>query len=142
MAIAILRTRLPLGIVLAVLLICLSAVSFSLAADETAVKVQTLRQTGKQLLEVGYEQYQRGMYDQAKETLHKAAEYKEYLSVSDASKLDLLLSKLSSQPSPQVQPSVDQNTTADKTEPVASEQATPVAAGGTSAAGAASAARC
>ena len=126
MTIAISRARLPLGIVLAALLICLLAVSFSLAADETAVKVQTLRQTGKQLLEVGYEQYQRGMYDQAKETLHKAAGYKEYLSVSDASKLDLLLSKLSSQPSPQVQPPVDQNTTAGKIEPAASEQVAPV----------------
>jgi type II secretory pathway component GspD/PulD (secretin)/tetratricopeptide (TPR) repeat protein len=122
-AIVILKTRLSMCIILAVLLICLSAVSFNLAADETAVKIQTLRQMGKQLLEVGDEQYQRGMYDQAKETLRKAAGYKEYLSVSDADKLDLLLSKLSSQPSSPVQPPADQNTTADKTESVASEQA-------------------
>ena len=126
MIIAISRAKLPLGIILVALLICLPAVSFSFAADETAVKVQTLRQTGKQLLEVGCEQYQRGMYDQAKETLQKAAGYKEYLSISDASKLDLLLGKLGSQPSPQTQPPVDQNTAAGKTESAASEQATPV----------------
>ena len=126
MAIAISRARLPLGIVLAALLICLPAISFSFAADETAAKVQTLRQMGKQLLEVGCEQYQRGMYDQARETLQKAAGYKEYLSVSDIGKLDSFLSKLSSQSSPQTQPPVDQNTTAGKTEPAASEQAAPV----------------
>jgi Flp pilus assembly secretin CpaC len=66
------------------------------------------------------------MYDNAKETLGKVAEYKEYLSISDVSKLDLLLGKLSSQPSPQVQPPVDQNTTEGKTEPAASEQVAPV----------------
>lgn len=122
MAIGIFRAKLPLGIVLAVLLICLPVVSLNFAADETNVKAQTLCQTGKQLLEVGCEQYRRGMYDNAKETLQKAVAYKEYLSVSDASKLDALLEKLGSQPSPQVQQPVDQNTTAGKTEPAASKQ--------------------
>jgi len=99
-AIAISKARLPLGIVLAILLVCLPAVSLSFAADEKDVKVQTLRQTAKQLLDVGYEQYRRGMYDNARETLGKAAAYREYLSVSDVSKLDTLLERLSSQPSP------------------------------------------
>jgi Flp pilus assembly secretin CpaC/tetratricopeptide (TPR) repeat protein len=99
-AIAVSRARLPLGIVLAILLVCLPAVSLSFAADKKDVKVQTLRQTGRQLLDVGYEQYRRGMYDNARETLGKAAAYREYLSVSDASKLDTLLEKLGSQPAP------------------------------------------
>jgi type II secretory pathway component GspD/PulD (secretin) len=121
-AIAIFRVRLSLGIVLAVLLICLSAVSLGFAADEKDAKVQTLRQTGKQLLDVGYEQYRRGMYDNAKETLGKAAAYRQYLSVSDASKLDTLLEKLSSQSRPDVNQisgqSVEQITPVQPTEPV------------------------
>ena len=100
MVISVSRARLPLGIVLAILLVCLPAVSLSFAADEKDIKVQTLRQTAKQLLDVGYEQYRRGLYDNARETLGKAAAYREYLSVSDASKLDTLLEKLSSQPAP------------------------------------------
>ncbi len=100
MTIAISRAGLPLGIVLAILLVCLPAVSLSFAADEENVKVQTLRQMGKQLLDVGSEQYRRGMIDNARETLGKAAAYREYLSVSDASKLDMLLEKLGSQPAP------------------------------------------
>lgn len=143
MAIGILRARLPLGIALLALLICLSAVSLNFAADEKDVKVQTLRQTGKQLLDVGYEQYRRGMYDNAKETLGKAAAYKEYLSVSDASKLDALLEKLGSQPTSdanqapkqniaaqeesaavqRAEPNViEQPTTIQQTEPVITEQ--------------------
>ena len=143
MAIGISRARLPLGIALLALLICLSAVSLNFAADEKDVKVQTLRQTGKQLLDVGYEQYRRGMYDNAKETLGKAAAYKEYLSVSDASKLDALLEKLGSQPTSdanqapkqniaaqeesaavqQAEPNViEQPTTIQQTEPVITEQ--------------------
>ncbi len=143
MAIGISRARLPLGIILLALLICLSAVSLNFAADEKDVKVQTLRQTGKQLLDVGYEQYRRGMYDNAKETLGKAAAYKEYLSVSDASKLDALLEKLGSQPTSdanqapkqniaaqeesaavqQAEPNViEQPTTIQQTEPVITEQ--------------------
>jgi type II secretory pathway component GspD/PulD (secretin) len=98
--IAILRARLSVGVFLAILLVCLPAISLSFAADEKDVKVQTLRQTAKQLLDVGYEQYHRGMYDNARETLGKAAAYREYLSVSDVSKLDTLLERLSSQPVP------------------------------------------
>lgn len=109
MAIGISRARLPLGITLLALFICLSAVSLNFAADEKDVKVQTLRQTGKQLLDVGYEQYRRGMYDNAKETLGKAAAYKEYLSVSDASKLDALLEKLGSQPTSDANQAPKQN---------------------------------
>ncbi|MCX5634123.1 MAG: hypothetical protein NTW93_10690 [Phycisphaerae bacterium] len=126
MAIAILRARLSLGIVLAVLLICLSAVSLGFAADEKDAKVQTLRQTGKQLLDVGYEQYRRGMYDNAKETLGKAAAYRQYLSVSDASKLDTLLEKLSSPSRPDVNQisgqGVEQTIPVHQTEPVVVEQ--------------------
>ena len=72
------------------------------AADDTSARAQTMRQTGKQILEVGYEQYRRGMYDDAKATLEKAAAYRQYLSVSDASKLDELLEQLSAQPTASV----------------------------------------
>jgi type II secretory pathway component GspD/PulD (secretin) len=126
-AIAIFRARLSLGIVLAVLLICLLAVSFGFAADEKDAKVQTLRQTGKQLLDVGSEQYRRGMYDNAKETLSKAAAYKQYLSVSDASKLDTLLEKLSSQSRSDVNQisgrSVEQTTPVQQIQPQAQQPA-------------------
>jgi type II secretory pathway component GspD/PulD (secretin) len=90
-----------------------STVSLSLAASDASSKAQTMRQTGKQILDVGYEQYRRGMYSEAKATLEKAATYREYLSVSDVSKLDELLKKLSTQPSaPAKQPAV-QNTAAE-----------------------------
>jgi tetratricopeptide (TPR) repeat protein len=85
-------------VILTALLIFGFAVSFSSAADDTSARAQTMRQTGKQILEVGYEQYRRGMYDDAKATLEKAAAYRQYLSVSDASKLDELLKQLSTQP--------------------------------------------
>ncbi len=126
MAIAISRARLPVGIVLAILLVCLPAVSLSFAADEKDTKVQTLRQTGKQLLDVGYEQYHRGMYDNARETLGKAAAYREYLSVSDASRLDTLLERLSSQPSPDANQvsgrGIEKPAVVPQTEPVITEQ--------------------
>ena len=126
MAITILRARLSLGILLAILLVCLPAVSLTFAADEKDAKVQTLRQTGKQLLDVGYEQYQRGMYDSARETLGKAAIYREYLSVADASKLDGLLEKLRSLPSRDVNQvsgrNLEQPIPVQQTEPVIVEQ--------------------
>ena len=140
MVIAILRARLSVGAFLAILLVCLPAVSLSFAADEKDAKVQALRQTGKQLLDVGSEQYRRGMYDSARETLGKAAAYREYLSVSDAGKLDTLLKELSSQSRsdanqvseqpvekssvvPQPEPNVSaQPTTTPQTEPVVVEQ--------------------
>ncbi|MDD5135038.1 MAG: hypothetical protein PHP01_06485 [Phycisphaerae bacterium] len=93
------RVKLHIYIVLTAMIISLSAVSLVFAEDQASAKVQALRQTGKQLLDVGYEQYRRGMYDSAKTTLDKAAVYKNYLSVSDASKLEELLVKLNSQPS-------------------------------------------
>ncbi|MGA2916434.1 MAG: hypothetical protein ABSE89_10455 [Sedimentisphaerales bacterium] len=122
MAIAILRTRLSLGIILAILLVCMPAVSLSFAADEKDAKVQTFRQMGKQLLDVGYEQYRRGMMDNAKETLGKAAAYREYLSVSDASKLDSLLEKLRSVPARDANQVPEQNIE----QPVPAQKAKPV----------------
>jgi type II secretory pathway component GspD/PulD (secretin) len=122
------RVRLHIFIVLTAMIISLSAVSLVFAEDQANAKVQALRQTGKQLLDVGYEQYRRGMYDSAKTTLDKAAGYKDYLSVSDASKLEELLGKLNSQPSQPSQPSspvVDQNTTAEPAvveQPIAAQQ--------------------
>ncbi|MDD5011873.1 MAG: hypothetical protein PHQ00_07100, partial [Phycisphaerae bacterium] len=97
----VLTARWHLAVILTALLILGFAASFSSAADETSARVQTMRQTGKQILEVGYEQYRRGMYDDAKATLEKAAAYRQYLSVSDASKLDELLEQLSTQPTSQ-----------------------------------------
>jgi type II secretory pathway component GspD/PulD (secretin) len=100
-------------IVLTALFIFGSTVSLSLAASDASSKAQTMRQTGKQILDVGYEQYQRGMYSQAKATLERAATYREYLSVSDVSKLDDLLKKLSAQPSPPAKQPAVQNTAAE-----------------------------
>lgn len=99
-------------ILTALIIVCLVA-SFSPAADGTSSKAQTMRQTGKQILEVGYEQYRRGMYGDAKATLDKASAYREYLSISDASKLDELLAKLGSQPSPPVNQPASQSTAAE-----------------------------
>jgi len=90
-----------LGVILAALFIFGSAISLGLAADDASAKAQAMRQTGKQILDVGYEQYQRGLHDQAKVTLQKAAAYRDYLSVSDVSKLDELLTELDSQSGPQ-----------------------------------------
>ncbi|MBN1787893.1 MAG: hypothetical protein JW806_05800 [Sedimentisphaerales bacterium] len=102
MTIGISRAKLLIGVVL-VLLISLPVIAPVFAADEVTVKVQTLRQAGKQLLDVGYEQYKRGMYDGARQTLGKAAQYRQYLSIADASKLDELLKKLHAQPGQSVQ---------------------------------------
>lgn len=90
------RAKLCLCIVLAAI-ISLPVVSSVSAAEQDSAKVQALRQTGKQLLDVGSEQYRRGTYDAAKITINKAAVYKEYLSTSDVAKLDELLGKLNSQ---------------------------------------------
>jgi Flp pilus assembly secretin CpaC/tetratricopeptide (TPR) repeat protein len=90
-----------LGVILAALFIFGSAASLGLTADDASAKAQAMRQTGKQIFEIGYEQYQRGMHDQAKVTLQKAAAYRDYLSASDVSKLDELLGELDSQSSPQ-----------------------------------------
>jgi Flp pilus assembly secretin CpaC/tetratricopeptide (TPR) repeat protein len=103
------RVKLHIYIVLTAMIISLSAVSFVFAEDQANAKAQALRQTGKQLLDVGSEQYRRGMYDSAKTTLDKAAAYKDYLSTSDASKLEEILGKLNSQLS---NLAVDQNTPA------------------------------
>lgn len=120
-SIGISTARWHVRVILTVLLILGLTASLSLAASDTATKAQTMRQTGKQILEVGYEQYRRGMYDDAKTTLEKAAAYRQYLSVSDASKLDELLEQLSSQPSPPVsQP--EQVIVEQQTEPVIVEQ--------------------
>ncbi|MCD4831579.1 MAG: hypothetical protein K8R02_07225 [Anaerohalosphaeraceae bacterium] len=64
------------------------------AANDESYRLQALRQTGKQLLEIGYEQYRRGMYDSAFISLSKAEKYKDYLSIADSSKLSTLLSKV------------------------------------------------
>jgi type II secretory pathway component GspD/PulD (secretin) len=100
-------------VILTALFIFGSTVSLGLAASEASSKAQTMRQTGKQILDVGYEQYQRGMYSEAKATLDKAATYREYLSVSDVSKLDELLKKLSTQPSPPAKQPAVQSTAAE-----------------------------
>jgi len=112
-SISVLMTRWSMRVILTALFIFGSTVSLSLAASEASSKAQTMRQTGKQILDVGYEQYQRGMYSEAKTTLDKAATYREYLSVSDVSKLDELLKKLSTQPSPPVKQPAVQNTAAE-----------------------------
>ena len=121
MTIGISRAKLLIGVLLA-LLIYLPAVSPGFASDEVAVKVQTLRQAGQQLLDIGYEQYLRGMYNGARRTLSKAAEYKQYLSISDASKLDELLKKLNVQPIQEVQPAQQK---AKQSQPVVVEQQAP-----------------
>lgn len=92
-------TKLRLVIILAAIIISLPAISYVSAAEQDSAKVQALRQTGKQLLDVGSEQYRRGTYDAAKVTINKAAVYKEYLIASDAARLDELLGKLNSQTS-------------------------------------------
>ena len=91
------RAKLCLFIILAAIIIYLPVVSSVSAAEQDSAKVQALRQTGKQLLDVGSEQYRRGKYDTARVTVNKAAVYKEYLIASDAAKLDELLGKLNSQ---------------------------------------------
>ena len=98
MSIGISKAKVFFIAIVAMLLYCM-LISSVVAADDTSAKAQTMRQTGKQLLEIGYEHYRRGMYDEAKSTLEKASAYKDYLSISDASKLDELLVKLNSQPS-------------------------------------------
>ena len=93
------RAKLRLFIILMAIIISLPVVSSVSAAEQDTAKIQALRQTGKQLLDVGSEQYRRGTYDAAKITINKAAVYKEYLVASDAARLDELLGKLNSQTS-------------------------------------------
>jgi len=71
----------------------LTAGSVSVFADDS-VKARALRQTGKQLLQVGAEQYKRGLYESAQATLLKAAKYREYLSVADSARLNTLLEQV------------------------------------------------
>lgn len=64
------------------------------AADKNPGRIPALRQAGEQLLNIGKEQYRRGMYESASITLSKAEKYKKYLSVADSSELKVLLSKV------------------------------------------------
>ena len=93
--------RWPMKVILTALLVFCLAVSFTFAADETPAKARAMQQTGKQILDVAYEQYQRGKSDDAKATLQRAIPYRDYLSVSDTNRLDELAKKLDVQPGPQ-----------------------------------------
>ena len=75
-------------ILLFVLLLCQSVPA------KNASKVETNRQIAKQLLLIGEEQYQRGLYSDAQLTLLKAAQYKEYLEARDVKNLNNILSKV------------------------------------------------
>ncbi len=65
------------------------------ATANTAAKEKVFKQTGKELLDVGQEQYRRGQLDKAQITLMRAAKYKEYLDAEDAAVLNELLSAVS-----------------------------------------------
>lgn len=57
-------------------------------------KIEAYSQTANQLLKIGGEQYQRGLYKDAQLSLLKAAQYKEYLGAGDVKKLNILLGKV------------------------------------------------
>lgn len=74
--------------VLLILLLC-----GSVFAQDTS-KTETYNQIAKQLLQIGNEQYQRGLYKDAQLTLLKAAQYKEYLAAKDVKELNSLVAKV------------------------------------------------
>jgi len=71
------------------ILLMLSGLVFAKAS-----KIEAYGQIAKQLLQVGGEQYQRGLYKDAQLSLLKAAQYKEYLGARDIKKLNRLMGKV------------------------------------------------
>ncbi|NIA17165.1 MAG: hypothetical protein GWO86_02335, partial [Planctomycetes bacterium] len=103
-------------VLLFVLLLCRSVFA------QSASKVETNRQIAKQLLLIGQEQYQRGLYSDAQLTLLKAAQYKEYLASGDVKNLNNILSRVIAKVS-------EENTTRnvqDATEEEEQQQVSPV----------------
>jgi len=108
------KVRLPFGVILAAIFIVCVTNSLNLAADDTAAKQQAMQQTGKQLLDVASEQYQRGMYEDARATVRKVEPFRNYLSKSDLNRLDELTKSLDIKPdSGEVNQPVAQNIAAE-----------------------------
>jgi type II secretory pathway component GspD/PulD (secretin) len=82
-----------LWVVLAVLILFLLLPSFVKASEESD-KAAALRSVAQQLIDVGAEQYKRGYYSAAQQTLERAGENKQYLSDSDQKRLADLLGKI------------------------------------------------
>ena len=94
MSIGVSKLRWPLGVVLASVIIICSAASLDWAAENNTAKQQAMQQQGKQFLDIASEQYGRGLNEDAKATVRKAENYKDYLSISDQSRLQYLLESL------------------------------------------------
>lgn len=97
MSIGVSKVRWLLVVITAAVMVISSASSNCFGAENTAAKTQAMQQQGKLFLDIAYEQYNRGLTEDAKATVRKAENYKEYLAPADQNRLEELLKSLNLQ---------------------------------------------
>lgn len=86
--------RKPLPVILAVILLLASAPpKAALSQTNEADKLQIIRQVAQDWIEIGTEQYNRGLYGTAEQSLLWAWDYQGYLTAAERKKLNELLEK-------------------------------------------------
>jgi len=91
------KVRWLLVVIAAAVIVISSASSTCFAVENTAAKTQAMQQQGKLFLDIAYEQFNRGLNEDAKATARKAENYKDYLSPADQNRLAELLKSLNLQ---------------------------------------------